>query len=59
MSKTQIHVRVNNNFKQRVLLAANKQNLSLTAFVIAALNDRLETVLGKGETYERSSNKQE
>lgn len=53
MNKTQIHVRVNNNFKQRVLLAANKQNLSLTAFVIAALNDRLETVLGKGDTYER------
>lgn len=53
MSKTQIHVRVNNNFKQRVLLAANKQNLSLTAFVIAALNDRLEAVLGKGDTYEK------
>lgn len=42
-----IHVRVNSEFKNKVIDAAKQQNLTLTAFVIAALNDRINSIKGE------------
>lgn len=43
-----IHIRINDEKKQEIVKAAKREGLSITAFIITAINERLSKCTEKG-----------